>query len=248
MEELSKAFEERLQEIEAYLLFLEGVEAEARKGPPRIGSTGTFITTQQQRILYSGVFLQLYNLVEATIVNCLDGVTEATLKAGTWGLSDLSTELKREWVRVTARTHKDLNYEHRLENTLTLCKHLIEALPVTGFKVENGGGGNWDDSAIEAITARLGFKLIVSSHAYKEIKKPFRDDLGALSLVKKLRNSLAHGSISFAECGEGMTVSELRDLKERTSVYMRDVVNAFRSYIDHHEYLDPAKRPMVVPA
>jgi hypothetical protein len=244
MEELSHAFEERLQEIESYILFLEGVEIEARSGPPRIGSTGAIITTQQQRILYSGVFLQLYNLVEATVVSCLDGVTDVTLKAGSWEPGDLSTELRREWVRVTARTHIDLNYEHRLESALDLCKHLVEALPITGFKVENGGG-NWDDSAIEAITIRLGFQLTVSSQAYQNIKRPFKDDLGPLALVKKLRNNLAHGSISFAECGEGMTVGELRDLMDRTAAYLREVVNAFRAYINQYEYLVPAKRPTV---
>lgn len=245
MEQLDSAFEDRLQEIHSYIEFLEGVEGEARRGPPRLGSDGPLISTQQQRILYSGVFLQLYNLVEATVVRCLDGVTDAALKAGTWSPGDLTTELRREWVRVTARTHADLNYEHRLESALVLCEHLVESLPVSGFKLEKGGGGNWDDSAIEAITARLGFQLKVSAQVYKDIKRPFRDDLGPLALVKKFRNSLAHGSISFAECSENVTVGELRDLMERTAAYLREVVSAFRDYIDHHEYLVPTKRPVV---
>src|SRR5271154_3430371 len=105
MENLGRAFEERFNEIESYLEFLQGIEAEARLGPPRLGNEGLLITAQQQRILYSGVFLQLYNLVEATIVECLDEVTEAASKAGAWTPSDLPMELRREWVRVAARTH-----------------------------------------------------------------------------------------------------------------------------------------------
>lgn len=247
MEKMSLAFEERLQEIESYVEFLEGVEAEARKGPPRLGRDGALITTQQQRILYSGVFLQLYNLVEATVTKCLDSVTEVTLQAGAWVPGDLTNELRREWVRVMARTHIDLNYENRLESALALCKHFVESLPVTGFKIENGGG-NWDDSAIEAIVIRLGFKLKVSKQVYADIKRPVKDDLGPLALVKKLRNSLAHGSISFAECGENMTVGELRDLMRRTAAYLREVVDAFKTYIEHHEYLVSAKRPAEVQA
>src|SRR5260370_10853985 len=65
MEALGQAFEERLNEIESYLEFLQGIETEARSGPPRLGSGGILITAQQQRILYSCVFLQLYNLVDA---------------------------------------------------------------------------------------------------------------------------------------------------------------------------------------
>lgn len=246
MEDLSQAFEERLQEIESYLEFLKGVEVEAMSGPPRLGSAGALITTQQQRILYSGVFLQLYNLVEATVVRCLDSVTETTLKGGAWSPGDLTTELRREWVRVTARTHVNLTPENRLESALTLCGHLVESLPVNGFKVEKGGGGSWDDSAIEAITTRLGFKLKVSGEVYKNIKRKFKDDLGPLALVKKLRNSLAHGSISLTECGENVTVSELGDLIKSTADYLREVVEAFRAYVDRHEYLVPAKRPAVV--
>lgn len=245
MDALSVAFEERLQEINSYLEFLEGVEAEARSGPPRLGSDGVLITTQQQRILYSGVFLQLYNLVEATVVRCLDSVTEIALVTGSWSPGDLTAELRREWVRVTARTHADLNYENRLENALILCDQFVDALPVNGFKLEKGGGGNWDDSAIEAITVRLGFQLSVSEQVYRDIKRPFRDDLGPLALVKKFRNSLAHGSISFAECGENLTARELRDLTRRTADYLREVVDAFKGYIDHHEYLIPSKRPDV---
>ena len=159
-----------------------------------------------------------------------------------WAPGDLTNELRREWVRVMARTHTDMNYEHRLRSALKLCEHLVEALPVTGFKVEIGGGGNWDDDAIERIVARLGFTLRIKPQTYSDIKRKVRDDLGSLGLVKKLRNSLAHGSISFAECGENITVSELRDLTNRIAVYMREVVQAFATYIEDHRYLVPAKR------
>jgi MAE_28990/MAE_18760-like HEPN len=245
MEELGTAFEERHAEIEAYLAFLEGIETEAQSGPPRLGTSGALITTQQQRILYSGVFLQLYNLVEATIVRCLDGVTDAALQTETWSPGDLTLELRREWVRVMARTHVDLNYENRLQSALSLCDHLVAALPVAGFQVEKGGGGNWDDEAIEHIADRLGFALRVRPETYTAIKRKIRDDLGCLQLVKKFRNELAHGSISFAECGENVTVGELRDMTNRTVSYMREVVAAFRAYINGHGYITEARRPQI---
>src|SRR5882757_4607980 len=46
---------------------------------------------------------------------------------------------------------------------------------------------------IRTIAGRLGFHLTVSQETYRAIKRPFRDELGPLRLVKKLRNSLAHG-------------------------------------------------------
>lgn len=245
---LVTAFEERHQEIEAYLDLLEAIEVEARSGPPRLGSSGPTITTTQQRILYSSVFLQLYNLVEATVVQCLDGITQSALASGTWSPGDLIADLRKEWVRVMARTHVDLNYERRLTSALSLCDHLVGSLPIQGFSLEKGGGGNWDDTAIEQIASRLGFQLRVSQSAYSGIKRVFRDDLGPLGIVKKLRNDLAHGSISFSECGENLTAGELRDLASRTATYLREVVQAFKTYIDEYQFLVPDRRPAPVNA
>jgi hypothetical protein len=243
MDDVRQLFDDRRNEIDAYLAFLADVEASAQAGPPRL-SSGATISVQQQRILYSGVYLHLYNLVEAIVVRCIEGVTESAIAGGAWKPSDLILQLRREWVRVMARTHVELTHEHRLEHALELCSHLMDSLTVGGFKMDKGGGGNWDDMAIEGIAARLGFQLSVSQPVYSAIKRPFRDDKGPLALVKSLRNSLAHGGISFAECGENVTVAELRDLATRTVDYLFEVVGAFTLYVDQYAFLKEDKRPV----
>jgi MAE_28990/MAE_18760-like HEPN len=242
MDDFSQAFKDRLQEIEAYLDLLESLEKQVQQGTPRIGQSGSSITVQQQRILYSSVYLQLYNLVESTISRCVEAVCTAIVNDN-WRPSDLSDKVRREWVRFTARTHTELNYENRLESALGLCEHFVQILPISTFKIEKGGGGSWDDNAIESISVRLGLSLRISPEIYKGIKRPFRDDQGPLTFIKSLRNDLAHGSLSFAECGEGITVSELRDLAERTTLYLKEVVICFKSSIDAHEFLLPERRP-----
>lgn len=240
---LANGFQERLAEVEAYLEFLSTMEAQAQRGPPRIEGAEHPITAQQQRILYASVYLQLYNLVEATMSRCIEAISEAAKANAQWKPGDLSDSMRREWVRVTARTHIDLVPENRLESALRLCEHLVASLPISAFDIEKGGGGNWDDSEIEAFSRRLGFQLIVSQPVYSAIKQPFRDDLGPLALVKQLRNRLAHGSISFAQCAEGVTVGRLVELKERTVNYLREVVDCFARYINSFEYLLPERRP-----
>ena len=59
MDDFSQAFEDRLQEIEAYLTLLAGLEQQVQEGIPQFGESGATITVQQQRILYSSVYLQL---------------------------------------------------------------------------------------------------------------------------------------------------------------------------------------------
>jgi hypothetical protein len=67
-------------------------------------------------------------------------------------------------------------WAHKLDEAASYDSNSGNA--ILGFKVEKGGGGNWDGDAIEAITSRLGFNLRVSATTYSAIKRPFRDDPG----------------------------------------------------------------------
>ncbi|CBS88695.1 MAE_28990/MAE_18760 family HEPN-like nuclease [Azospirillum lipoferum] len=244
IDELSNKFEERFGEISAYLDFLDGIEAVVRSGVPRIGDGNNFVvTTQQQRILYSGVYLQLYNLVEASITSCLDAVSKAAMEAARWTPGDLTNELRREWVKHVARTNIDMGADKRLEEALVLCDHLVAALPVDPFDIDKGGGGNWDDAAIFRIADRIGCRLDISATAKSGVKRKIRNDLGAMALIVHLRNKLAHGNLSFAECGQDDGVQDLRALSNNVAAYLREVVQAFIKYIKEHQYLRPERRP-----
>lgn len=243
---LDQAFNERLGEIDAYLDLLAALELQVQTGPPRVGAQGPIITTTQQRILYSSVYVQLYNLVEATITKCVEMICDVISREERWRPSDLSDEFKREWVRYWARTHTDLNYENRLNSSLRMCEHLIQRLPVGELQIERGGGGNWNDEEIFRLANRLGCSLTISQESNLAVKKPFRNDCGALMLIMRLRNDLAHGNVSFSECGAGVTVAELRNLKERTAMYLADVVSSFQAFIESHAFLQPGSRPNAV--
>jgi hypothetical protein len=124
---------------------------------------------------------------------------------------------------------------------MELCEHLINNKPITALPI--GKGGNWDDTNIENITLRVGFNLNISDTVKQGIRRHYRDGMGALSAVKKYRNDLAHGSISFIECANEVTVSDLERLKDNTTAYLREVVDNFTAYIEGFEYLTPDRRP-----
>ncbi len=236
MELPSEGLEERLREVRAYLYFLRSIEQVTTAGPPRLVGSDEPITAEQQRILYSSLYLQLYNVVEATITRCLDFVTIAALEDRLPKPGELSERLRRAWVREIARTHVDLTPQNRLESALALCDHLVEQLPVTSFRITKGAG-NWDDAEIEDVSKRIGCPLAVPQEAFKAAKRPFRNERNALGLIKWLRNQLAHGEISFAQCGEGVTVEELERLTSLTAEYLKGVTASFETYVAAEGFL-----------
>jgi MAE_28990/MAE_18760-like HEPN len=249
MEALIGPFEGRAAEIETYLQFLEGLDAVMKSGLPRLGGDqGIVVSVDQQRMLFSGVYLHLYNLVEASITSCLDAVGETAMSGGNWAPNDLGDELRQEWLRHMARTHTEMTPDNRLRKVNGLFEHLVAARPIGAFQIEKGGGGNWDEDQITRIARRVGLNLSVTPDAYRDVKRVIRDDRGAMGLIVDLRNKLAHGSLSFVECGGYDTVQELRQIAERVIRYMREVVTAFAAHIDNHGYLRPEKRPAAVVA
>ena len=55
-----------------------------------------------------------------------------------------------------------LNEDNRRQRAVTLCRHLIDGVPVF-WSTEARLRGNWDDGQIERMSARLGCKLQISA-------------------------------------------------------------------------------------
>jgi hypothetical protein len=243
MAALREAFDERLDEVRAYLAFLDAMEAQTRGGIPRFEGSTQSITPQQRKLLYASVYLQLYSLVEATITLCVDAVANAAAADARWLPEDLAAPLRTEWIRSQAKTHVDLTYEKRLQAVVGVVGGLMDSLPVDLFEIQKGGGGNWDDNEIEKMSTRLGCRLRISAAVRRSVKQPIRDDLGPLRLVKSMRNSLAHGKMSFSDSADQVTVAELNELARCVIDYLGEVVDRFVAYVDGHEYLVPDRRP-----
>lgn len=239
MRDLMAFFEERVAETDAYMDLLSALERQAREGPPHLPMEGGEyrISATQQKILYSSVYVQLYNLVESTITTCIEAVSDASAGRQPTHLRD---EIQKEWIRQIARTHVELTSDHRLETAFEFFGKSSSA--VEPFTIAKGGGGNWDDNSIEAIGRRLGFQIQVEQAIYSLAKRKIRDDLGPLGVVRDFRNRLAHGGISFSECAEGVTVSQLMDIKNVTVRYMRGVVENFIAYINGLQFLKEQHR------
>jgi len=243
MIDVLQEFKERVGEIDAYLEFLSYCDAQLRDSLPRVGKTPVVISSMQQRVLHSSVYVQLYNLVESTINKCIESVWQA-IHEGKWKPSDLSDKLRLEWISQKTKKNKILSHQDKLDNIIMdLLNHFIGGSPVGELQMGKWGRGNYDDKKICLLAKKLGCKLNIREDYKENIKRHVKNDWGPLKLIVEYRNDLAHGKISFAECGANVTVEDLRKITEDTANYLKEVVISFQLFVSSYEFLNSSSRP-----
>ena len=263
MEYVTQVFKERLQEIRSYLKLLKKIEKQIQNRLPQLGEDATTITPEQQKILYSSVYLQLYNLVESTVTLSLETLSKTIIDKRLKPI-ELSPELRFQWLKyIDSKNFDDLpiselkdewqqcmkekplrnsEYKNHFEPALKLYEYWISSTYISEFKIKTDGGGNWDDEKIEQfMKKKLGFTLDISNKIKNSVKRPIRDNKGALKLIKDLRNNLAHGDISFVQCSEEITVKDLRCLTILTTNYLKEFINCFQEAIDSNSFLNSSE-------
>jgi hypothetical protein len=58
-----------------------------------------------------------------------------------------------------------------------------------------------------------------------------------LQIVKQRRNDLAHGLISFAECGRYFSIEDLNDIKKQTISFMRFILKYVNKQLNNSYYI-----------
>lgn len=245
MDDVRRKFAARKDEVELYLSFLDSVQVHIASGL-NVGRGGGAIemTPKHQQVLHASVFLHLYNLVESTVTWCVEYIEIAVSRYERGNVGVLSDALRREWVKTIARTTEDLNPSNRLEAAMQLCGAVLSQVPPQ-LKFAKNNGGNWDDDLISGLAERIGFVLSLPANVYSLVKRPIRNDMGALKIVKKMRNDLAHGSISFAECGADHTVADLRFIANICLSYLAELIECVDAYVSRYEFLRTDARPQL---
>lgn len=232
MELVQSTFDDRLSDIESYFDLVHNIEMAAGSGGAIFNVQGSAyqIRPEQQRIMYSGIYLHLYNLVESTISMLIDAV-ERHAMSGIDGQLDLLTEKMRVlYIKSITAPQETLSYEIKLEKAISLFEQARNLKPIE-FKIPPGGGGNWDTSEIQRLSNSIGIKIQLPKRLNTSINRPFRDDKGPLRLIKDIRNKLAHGSLSFAECGNNHVASDFRRLIDIVKSYLESIIDAYAKFI-----------------
>jgi len=240
-------FNSRLQELERYFDFLEKVEMDFRILTNYEQESPIEIDDELLKIFKANGFLILYNLVEATVLNCIIAIFDE-IKLNGLSYFAVTENIKRYWSKHIYKFDEKISEEKLLrEKFYSIVEMIISnvGLEITD-KLEYGG--TIDARIMRKIATELG--IVLSSHHYRE-------DLHGKVLmdIKKNRNDLAHGKKSFSDIARDITyngvvttneVGEikvqsfgLRHFKDYTIEHLDQFISAVEHYIANEQYKLP---------
>lgn len=238
MEIVRTTFEDRVSDIEEYFSFVKAVEDSVAYGCGKLRVSDNEqhnITPAQQKILYSNMYLKLYNLIESTVSMLVGAVERHACEDIEDNLALLSENMKGLYVKSVLSIHESLTPENRANRAMKLINQVLKVEPLE-IKIPPGNSGNWDSDQIKDLCKRLGFKLNLPKGLNTKVNMVFKNDRKPIWWIKETRNKLAHGSISFSECGENHVANDLRALIDIVVEYFNVVIKAFSDFIQGKGY------------
>ncbi|POE21529.1 hypothetical protein BV923_13255 [Pectobacterium odoriferum] len=238
MEVVRTTFNDRVSDIESYYSLLLFIDQGITAGVTTISmSNANFsVSPSLKKNLFANIYLHLYNLVESTVTLLLKAAEKKIINdVSINGINVLNRDIQALWIRYIAGTHDILPPEKRLEKALDMCGYFLQQFPFS-LEIPKGGGGNWDNENIRLLANRLGVNLTIPRAINSSIKIPVKDGKGPIQVITITRNKLAHGEISFSECGEDLTVVLVRKLIDISVNYLRVVIDCFENYLNNGHY------------
>lgn len=224
MSDWREKLDERERELEVYLRFLSRLDGQAASLSIAYGDSRRTMPVDDQviKILKANFFLLMYNLVEASI---RDGfrMLYAEITADGRTVQSIKQELRVLWVdaalaRIDPRGANQNSYRDVARSLVTSAVNDVGAkLRVEDLRFS----GNLDADVIRRACLEHG----VSCKTHPRAKGGEK-----LHLVKRRRNDLAHGSVSFTECGRDYSLSQLVEIRRETIVFVRGILRNVERY------------------
>ena len=215
-------FDERAKDVSDYLCFLRDLE----QGEILLSKDGAIskIDPELDKSLKATGFLLLYNLVESTMRYAIQSIFDEMSKKGV-SFDQLKIEIKRIILQNVKKNVQECGVNDFVEQIENIVKDIIQS----GFNRDDLFSGNVDAKEIKNIAKKYGFS--------SKTDVATRDGIDLLS-IKKNRNDLAHGVMSFKEVGQNTSAENLVEISERVIKYLRQILENIDEYLVKQEYLD----------
>lgn len=244
MHSIKAMMQAREDEIRQYAKMLDFFEKEIQNGLPKIvGMQEEFqLETTHLHIFKANQYLLLYNYIEAIITQSLKKLAEYIMQENK-PITAFIEPIQKEWLANGLELH---DYKTTPETRLKKGLALLGSFNNTSvIQISKGGGGNFNNEEIEKLASKLSFSINfrpgVQSNLRKAGRKTYvthgKNKDTCIKEITRERNKLAHGEITFADCGQSCEFDTLRDIMNTTFLFMQDFVNSLDNYIQNKQYL-----------
>lgn len=223
----------RLRETESYILFVQKVSTMDKPHLCSDSESSSIKNTYEidrelTKTLRASSYLMLYNLLESTMSNAIDAIHE-TIKSENRDIMDLSENLHKI---ILTNLQKGLS-DNIINELSKHHKDHREDLFNIGYNKKKLFSGNVDCDIIKQYCRRYGF----TTHPVESIDGKLTWDPKVIKEIKQKRNNLAHGSESFADCGQQIVIDTLHSNLEHVKAVLLGVFYGLNKYIDEKAYL-----------
>lgn len=221
-------FNDRKDEIDLYFEFIDFLD-NIEKTENMEKSNHILYNKDVEKIIRANSLLMLYNLVESTLVTGIEEVYSA-LKDNNITYSQVRREIREIWFnyRFSNAYDRKAHYDTYKKTAEKIITSIMLNEPLILDRKATGISGNLDATSIRDVCKKHGIQFNTPGNCHGGEK---------LTQVKDQRNQLAHGTLSFVECGRDFTVEDLHVIKEEVENFLSGFIDSIESYYDNEEYL-----------
>lgn len=222
----------RLDEVREYVNYVLLIANMSSPALSDINSSSlhqSTISRDLQKTLRASTYLLLYNLMESTMSEAINAIHK-TIKDEQRDILDLSEKLHRVILTSFQRGLTESKIGEYAKTNQDIRNNLLDL----GYDKQRLFSGNIDCVIIDDYCKRYGFQAYV----YREDgTTPLQWDPEIIKNIKKKRNDLAHGSVSFAECGQNIVIDTIHNNLENVYAVLMAVFNGLNYFLETKRYL-----------
>lgn len=219
-------FNTRVKEIEVYFTLLEEIinQNASLYLPLKSRNKIKRIDEELIKVLKANSFLLLYNLIESSIkLSITEIYDQISIKNKKY--NEVVEEIRKIWILENYKNFQGKGTDFIFETINNLTEDIISIR----FNPDKIISGNIDGRKVRDFALQYGFSEKTHHSAKNGVK---------LHQVKTQRNLLAHGSLSFAECGRQYTYEDLVESKKQVIIYLRSILKNINTYLTQNIYLE----------
>lgn len=179
-------------------------------------------------IMKSNLSLMIYNLIEFTISGLIQKIYD-TIKSEDLSYTDVNEYIRKLWRKAMLKSINDPNFKFStfFDKNEEIINKIIDRTAIDLHYRDTVRGGNLDGEYICDILKCHG--IATNTHS-----KNYRPDI--LGKIKKSRNDLAHGSVSFVEAMRDNSTKDIELDITTISNFLEEVIANVSEYLKVKSY------------